>query len=80
MLYGTVVAQWTDIEELMIEVLEWLLFVDQKIINAVARKSRGHTPGRHIYRRSIGTHSYRIKLIKSILSNFTWNIKKRSTL
>jgi hypothetical protein len=74
-LYGTVVSQWTHIEELMIEVLEWLLFLDENIIRQVARKSRGHKPGRQIFR-SIGTHNYRIKLMRNLLSRFIGNVEK----
>jgi hypothetical protein len=74
-LYGSAVAQWTHIEELMIEVLQWLLFVDAKIIKEVGEKSRGHIPGSQIFR-SVGTHNYRIKLMKNLLSRFIGNLKK----
>jgi hypothetical protein len=75
MLYGTAISQWAYIDELMIEVLEWLLFLDEKIIRQVARKSRGHMPERQIFR-SIGTHNYRIKLMRALLSRFIGNIEK----
>jgi hypothetical protein len=74
-LFGTIMSIWVHIEETMIEVVDLLVFVDHDIRRAVGRKTRGHMPGRQIFR-SISANGVRVRMMLNLLRQFIGNYQK----
>ena len=74
-LFGIIMASWTHIEEMMIDVVNLLVFVDHDIRRAVAKKTNGHLPGRQIFR-SMSANAVRAKMMQNLLRQFIGNHKK----
>jgi hypothetical protein len=77
LLFGSIISSWVHLEEEMIDVVNLLVFVDHDIRRAAATKTRGHMPGRQIFR-SISANGVRTKMMRNLLGQFLGNYTKNS--
>jgi|GEM_PF-4198357 len=75
LLFGLIMAYWSHIEDKMTQVLDWLMFLDESVLEAIQTKAGWVSPSQQIFR-SVGTHNYRVKLLKNLLSRYKGNVSK----
>ncbi|HEV7635319.1 MAG TPA: hypothetical protein VGO54_07790 [Bradyrhizobium sp.] len=75
MKFGLIASTWPQVEEEMIELLNFLIFVDYDTRHEISKKTRGHMPGRQIFR-SISANGVRAKVMHNLLKQFVGNIDK----
>jgi hypothetical protein len=75
-LFGELMGDWVHVEEIMIDMMDLLVFPDADIRLDVTKKARGFLPGQQILR-AISSNNTRAKVMSALLNHYPGNDKKK---
>jgi hypothetical protein len=75
-LLGEIIGDWVHIEEVMINMMNLVIFPDANERMNVSKKARGFLPGRQIFR-AISSNGGRVKIMTALLAHYPGNDKKK---